>query len=133
MHTAAPLGGSPFALLCFFTFSHTPACGGTTSFLLLPFFLGHSHFLSSYFFLLHTLPFLMSLLSTLKAFYHLFYYFLPSYFSHSTLHYPTCQHSKFICHFLLSFYLSSLVPAVLGQVAELLTSPTFPSLSFFQF
>ena len=45
MHIAAPLGGSPFALLCLFIFSHTACYGAASFFLLLSFFWGHSHFL----------------------------------------------------------------------------------------
>ena len=48
MLISAPLGGSPLALLCSFTFSHT-FCGGTASSCFLFFIFGHSHFLCPFF------------------------------------------------------------------------------------
>ena len=45
MYIAAPLRGSPLALLCSFTFSHTLHSGPTSSLFPSFFFLGHSHFL----------------------------------------------------------------------------------------
>jgi len=82
---------------------------------------------------LWTLPFLMPFLPTLEILPLFLYYFLLSHFSHLTLHHPACQYFKFvICFLRLSFYLFSLVSAILGPVAKLLTSPThflFSSLS----
>ena len=48
MHIAAPLRGSPLALLCSFTFFHILR-GGTSSSLFFSFPSGHSHFLCSSF------------------------------------------------------------------------------------
>ena len=63
----------------------------------------------------------MLLFPTLKTFHH-YYSYVPYHFLlYSTLHYSTLQYFKFILENDGPLFLPSFIPAVLGQVPELLT------------
>ena len=80
----------------------------------------------SFYFNIWTLLLVVPYSSTFETFYFL-HYLLPPYFylfPYSTLHHPTHYYFKFILGNWFPLYLHLFIPAVMGQVPELLITST---------